>query len=57
VHAMSLTVVGYAKTAGFPDRGYVVASGSALPSATTLLQYGTNVFLDHRYATLAKVAE
>jgi glycerophosphoryl diester phosphodiesterase len=57
VHALSLMVVGYARTAGFPNRGYVVPSGSALPSATTVLQYGTNVFLDHRYATAAKVAQ
>ena len=40
VHALSSTVVGYAKTAGFPNRGYVVPSGSALPSATTVKQYG-----------------
>jgi glycerophosphoryl diester phosphodiesterase len=57
VHAISSTVVGYAKAAGFPNRGYVVPAGSALPPATTVLQYGTNVFLDHRYATAAKVAE
>jgi len=55
--AMGLTVVGYAKIAGFPNRGYVVPSGAPLPSATTVRQYASNIFLDHRYATLAKVAE
>ena len=57
VHALSSTVVGYAKTAGFPNRGYVVPSGSALPSATTVKQYGSNVFVNHTEATAAKVAE
>jgi hypothetical protein len=57
VHALSSTVVGYARTVGFPNRGYVVPAGSAMPPATTVKHYGTNVFLDHRYATAAKVAE
>lgn len=57
VHALSSTVVGYAKTAGFPNRGYVVPPGSALPSATTVKQYGSNVFVSHTQATAAKVAE
>jgi glycerophosphoryl diester phosphodiesterase len=55
VHSFSLTVTGYAKKAGIPNRGYVVPAGSALPTVTTLKKYATNVLLMHADATPSKV--
>jgi glycerophosphoryl diester phosphodiesterase len=56
-HAFSKTTVGYMKTAGFPNRGYVVPQGTALPSAATVKSYAQNVIVFVGDATPSKITE
>jgi glycerophosphoryl diester phosphodiesterase len=45
VHSARPIEVAYAKNAGFPKRGYVIAAGATPPAASTIQAYGQYVFL------------
>gem|GEM_PF-3266312 len=58
LHSFELDHVKWAKTAGFPLRGYVVASdATSLPSPATVKTYATYVFVPLAKLTAAKADE
>ena len=55
VHSFDKTPLGYAKSLGFPNTGYVVGANDPVPSNTETLKWGNTLFL--RYNALGLTPE